>query len=58
MIQYDLDGDQQTWLHTYVAISYARSNPEFETEVNIWIIDLITLGTRQPALPKLDKRGN
>jgi hypothetical protein len=48
LIQYDLDGDQRTWLHPYVAMSYAMSNPEFQAEVNIWIIDLITLGTVNP----------
>jgi len=45
LIQYDLGGDQKAWLHPYVALSYAMSNPEFQADVNIWIVDLMTLGT-------------
>jgi len=48
LIQYDLKGEQKAWLHPYVAMSYAMSNPEFQAEVNIWIIDLMTLGTVNP----------
>lgn len=45
LIQYDIDGDQKAWLHPYVAMSYAMSNPEFQADVNIWIVDLMTIGT-------------
>lgn len=48
LIQYDLGGDRKVWLHPYVAMSYAMSNPEFQAEVNIWIVDLMTLGTVNP----------
>jgi hypothetical protein len=48
LIQYDLKGEQKAWLHPYVAMSYAMSNPEFQAEVNIWIVDLMTLGTVNP----------
>ena len=48
LIQYDLAGDRKVWLHPYVAMSYAMSNPEFQAEVNIWIVDLMTLGTVNP----------
>jgi hypothetical protein len=48
LIQYDLKGDQKVWLHPYVAMSYAMSNPEFQAEMNIWIVDLMTLGTVNP----------
>lgn len=50
LIQYDLKGDQKVWLHPYVAMSYAMSNPEFQAEVNIWIVDLLTLGTVNPHI--------
>lgn len=48
LIQYDTDGEQRTWLHPYVAMSYAMSNPEFQAEINIWIVDLMILGTVNP----------
>ena len=48
LIQYDLKGDQTVWIHPYVAMSYAMSNPEFQAEVNIWIVDLMTLDTVNP----------
>jgi len=48
LIQYDLDGKQKAWLHPYVALSYAMSNPEFQADINIWIVDLMTLGTVNP----------
>ena len=31
-----------------MALSYAMSVPEFQAEVNIWIVDLMTLGTVNP----------
>ena len=48
LIQYDTDGDQKTWLHPYVAMSYAMSNPEFQAEINMWVVDMLTLGTVNP----------
>ena len=48
LIQYDLKGDQKVWLHPYVAMSYAMSNPEFQAEINIWMVDLMILGTVNP----------
>jgi hypothetical protein len=48
LIQYDLKGDQKVWIHPYVAMSYAMSNPEFQADVNIWIVDLMTIGTVNP----------
>lgn len=50
LIQYDTDGDQKTWLHPYVAMSYAMSNPEFQAEINMWVVDLLTLGTVNPHI--------
>ncbi|MGL5065727.1 MAG: KilA-N domain-containing protein [Microcoleus sp.] len=50
LIQYDIDGDQKTWLHPYVAMSYAMSSPEFQADVNIWIVDLMTIGTVNPHI--------
>jgi len=52
LIQYDLSGDQKAWLHPYVALSYAMSNPEFQADVNIWIVDLMVLGTVNPHVLK------
>jgi len=48
LIQYNSDGNQKTWLHPYAALSYAMSNPEFQADINIWIVDLMTLGTVNP----------
>jgi hypothetical protein len=52
LVQYDIDGDQRSWLHPYVAMSYAMSNPEFQADVNIWIVDLMTIGTVNPHILK------
>jgi hypothetical protein len=38
------------WLHPYVAMSYAMSVPEFQAEVNIWIVDLMRVGTVNPHI--------
>jgi hypothetical protein len=48
LIDYVRGGTSGVWLHPYVAMSYAMSIPEFQAEVNIWIIDLLTLGTVNP----------
>lgn len=40
------------WIHPYVAMSYAMSLPEFQAEVNIWIVDLMRLGTVNPHVLK------
>jgi hypothetical protein len=43
---------QKAWLHPYVAMSYAMSNPEFQADVNIWLVDLMTIGTINPHMLK------
>ena len=48
LIDYSRGGSEGIWLHPYVALSYAMSVPEFQAEVNIWIVDLMTLGTVNP----------
>jgi len=40
----------RVWIHPYVAMSYAMSVPEFQAEVNIWIVDLMRLGTVNPHI--------
>src|SRR6056297_67502 len=45
LIDYVTGRGARIWLHPYVAMSYAMSVPEFQAEMNIWIVDLMTLGT-------------
>jgi hypothetical protein len=42
----------RVWIHPYVAMSYAMSVPEFQAEVNMWIVDLMRLGTVNPHVLK------
>ena len=44
------NGDSDIWLHPYVAMSYAMAVPKFQAMVNIWIVDLLTLGTVNPHI--------
>ncbi len=39
---------QKVWVHPTVAMSYAMSNPEFQADINIWLYELMTLGTVNP----------
>ena len=43
---------QNIYLHPYVAMSYAMAVPEFQADVNIWIVDLMTIGTINPHVLK------
>lgn len=52
LIDYTPGRGARSWLHPYVAMSFAMSVPEFQAEVNIWIIDLMTLGTVNPHILK------
>ena len=47
-----IPGDEKIWLSPYVALSYAMSDPEFQADVNIWIIDHAILGTVNPHILK------
>ena len=42
------DGVSDIWIHPYVAMSYAMGDPKFQARVNIWIVDLMTIGTVNP----------
>lgn len=55
LIDYIRGDKSRVWLHPYVAMSYAMSVPEFQAEVNIWIVDLMTLGTVNPHILKWTK---
>lgn len=44
------DGVSDIFLHPYVAMSYAMSDPKFQARVNIWIVNLMTLGTVNPHI--------
>lgn len=48
LIDYIRGGTTGVWIHPYVAISYAMSVPEFQAEVNIWIVDMLTMRTVNP----------
>jgi hypothetical protein len=52
LIDYVRGNKSRIWLHPYVAMSYSMSVPEFQAEVNIWIVDLMTLGTVNPHILK------
>ena len=40
----------RVWIHPYVAMSYAMTVPEFQADVNIWIVDLMRFGTVNPHI--------
>jgi hypothetical protein len=48
LIDYKGGKGERVWIHPYVAISYAMSVPEFQAEVNIWIVDMLTMRTVNP----------
>lgn len=48
LIDYVRGRGQHVWVHPTVAISYAMSNPEFQADINIWIYELMRLGTVNP----------
>ena len=48
LIDYVRGGQSGIFLHPYVAMSYAMADPRFQARINIWIIDLLTLGTVNP----------
>jgi hypothetical protein len=43
---------QKMWIHPALAMSYAMSNPEFQADVNVWIYELMTIGTVNPHVLK------
>jgi hypothetical protein len=43
---------QKMWIHPALAMSYAMSNPEFQADVNVWIYELMTMGTVNPHVLK------
>ena len=43
---------QKMWIHPALAMSYAMFNPEFQADVNVWIYELMTLGTVNPHVLK------
>jgi len=55
LIDYVRGRGSRVWLHPYVAMSYAMSVPEFQAEVNIWIVDLMVLGTVNPHIMQWTK---
>lgn len=42
------EGVSDIYIHPYVAMSYAMSDPVFQAMVNIWIVNLMGLGTLNP----------
>lgn len=48
LIDYSRGGSSSMFVHPYIALSYAMSNPRFQARINIWIVDLLTLGTVNP----------
>ena len=48
LIDYVRGGQDGIWLHPYVAMSYAMSDPRFQARINIWVIELMKTGTVNP----------
>lgn len=48
LIDYVRGDGQKMWIHPALAMSYAMSNPEFQADVNVWIYELMTIGTVNP----------
>ncbi len=48
LIDYKGGRGERIWIHPYIAMGYAMSVPEFQAEVNMWFVDLTTLGTINP----------
>ena len=45
LIDYVRGGQEGIWVHLYVAMSYAMSDPKFQARINIWVVELMRLGT-------------
>ena len=45
-----IPGDDNIFIHPYVAMSYSMSDPRFQARVNIWIVNLMTLGVANPHI--------
>lgn len=45
LIDYVPGRGQKIWVHPALAMSYAMSNPEFQADINVWIYEMMTLGT-------------
>lgn len=52
LIDFTAGRGQKMWIHPALAMSYAMSNPEFQADVNVWIYELMTLGTVNPHVLK------
>ena len=50
LVDYIRGGQSGVYLHPYVAMSYAMSDARFQARVNIWIVNLMTLGTVNPHI--------
>jgi len=48
LIDYVPGRGQKIWVHPALAMSYAMSNPEFQADINVWIYEMMTLGTVNP----------
>jgi KilA-N domain len=48
LIDYVSGRGQKIWVHPALAMSYAMSNPEFQADINVWIYELMTIGTVNP----------
>lgn len=55
LIDYVRGDGGRMWVHPYIAMSYAMSDPEFQADINIWVMDLLTLGTVNPHLKQWTK---
>jgi hypothetical protein len=52
LIDYRRGGQDGIWLHPYVAMSYAMSDPRFQARINIWVVELMRTGTINPHILK------
>lgn len=52
LVDYIPGRGQKIWIHPALAMSYAMSNPEFQADINVWIYELMTIGTVNPHVLK------
>lgn len=48
LVDYSRGGSQAMYVHPAVALSYCMSNPRLQARINMWIINMLTLGTPTP----------
>lgn len=48
LVDYVRGDEQKMYVHPAVALSYCMSNPRLQARINMWILNMLTLGTPTP----------